>query len=135
MRKPVKPGTYSFKEGEFEAREIHEKPLHTQASIIKLMKEREIGRPSTYAKILDTLFKRGYVSFEKTAKRGIVPLLLGKKVYEYLTERYSELVSEERTRILERKMKAVEEGSVDYRELIRELNRELSQNNLIPGVE
>ena len=135
LKKPVRSGTYVFKEGEFEVRERHEKPLHTQASIIKLMKEREIGRPSTYAKIIDTLFKRGYVTFEKTTKRGIVPLLLGKKVYEYLTERYSELVSEERTRILERKMKAVEEGSVDYKELIRELNRELSQNNLIPGVE
>ena len=99
------------------------------------MKEREIGRPSTYAKIIDTLFKRGYVTFEKSTRRGIVPLLLGKKVYEYLVERYSELVSEERTRALEKKMKAVEEGSVDYKELIRELNKELSQNNLIPGVE
>ena len=134
-KRAVRPGTYMFKEGEFEVRERHEKPLHTQATIIKLMKEREIGRPSTYAKIIDTLFKRGYVTFEKSTRRGIVPLLLGKKVYEYLVERYSELVSEERTRALEKKMKAVEEGSVDYKELIRELNKELSQNNLVPGVE
>ena len=135
FRKTIKPGTYLFKEGEFEVKEKHEKPLHTQATLIKLMKDREIGRPSTYAKIIDTLFKRGYVTFEKTTKRGIVPLLLGRKVYDYLTKRYSELVSEERTRVLEKKMKAVEEGSVDYKELIRELNKELSQNNLIPGVE
>jgi reverse gyrase len=130
---PLKSGLYVFRKDEFEVREKSEKPLLTQANVIKLMKEKGIGRPSTYAKIVETLFKRGYVTLERKWKKGIIPVSLGKMVYEYLNSRYSDLVSEERTRELEEKMKWVEEGKVKYDELIKELHKELSLYNLIPG--
>ncbi len=102
-----------------------EYPLHTEASLIKKMREREIGRPSTYAKIVDTLFKRRYIHYRGREGGGIVPSILGMQVYKYLMSRYRNLVSEERTRVLERKMREVEEGKTDYNDVVKELHKEL----------
>ena len=132
-RKVPDEGKYVLME-QFELKEWYTHPLHTQATLVKTMKEREIGRPSTYAKIVDTLFKRRYVTFDKSKTKGIVPLPLGREVYNYLILNYEELVNEERTRTLERKMKEVEEGKVDYEELINELFGELRSFNLIKEV-
>ncbi len=139
----VKPepreGVRVFSEGEFSTKEWYREPLHTQASLVKMMKEREIGRPSTYAKIINTLFERGYVAYanlrgaEGGRSRGIVPLRLGVEVYRYLQERYSELVSESTTRKLEREMRNIEEGRTPYEELLNRIYEELKQFNLIPG--
>ncbi len=103
-----------------------EHPLHTEATLIKTMREREIGRPSTYAKIVDTLFKRRYIHYRgKERSGGIVPSILGMQVYKYLMSKYRDLVSEERTRMLERRMREVEEGKTDYNDVVKELHKEL----------
>ena len=96
--------------------------LLTQAEIIQLMKERGIGRPSTYATILDRLFLRGYV-VERHGR--VLPTRLGKDVYAYLSQRYGGFVSEARTRLLEEKMDAIEKGEMDYQEALRELYEEI----------
>ncbi len=132
-RKVPDEGTYELT-NEFELREWYTHPLHTQATLVKTMKEKEIGRPSTYAKIVDTLFKRRYVAFDKSKSKGIVPLPLGREVYDYLISNYSELVNEERTRTLEKRMSEVEEGKVDYDELINELYSELLSFKLVKEV-
>ena len=140
----VKPepseGIRVFGEGEFKTKEWYREPLHTQASLVKMMKEREIGRPSTYAKIINTLFERGYVAYANLGgpegggrSRGIVPLRLGIEVYKYLQERYSDLVSESTTRKLEREMRNIEEGKTRYETLLNRIFEELMQFNLIPG--
>ncbi|MCD6324546.1 MAG: reverse gyrase, partial [Desulfurococcales archaeon] len=116
---------------DFELREWYTEPLHTQATLIKEMKDKEIGRPSTYAKILETLFKRKYVMQDKSRFKGIIPLPLGRKVHDYLTRKYGGLVSEERTRELERRMKLVEEGRVKYEDVLEELYNELRSTNLL----
>ena len=131
-RKPPSEGVYRLREG-FELREWYTHPLHTQASLVKEMREKEIGRPSTYAKIIDTLFKRKYVAHDRSARGGIVPLPLGRKVYEYLMRKYGELVSEERTRYLERRMTDVEEGKADYSDVLDELYEELNNAGLAGG--
>jgi len=132
VSKPLTPGTYILTK-EFRIYDRSEKPLHTEASLVRLMKEREIGRPSTYAKIIDTLFKRRYVMHIRKGE-GIVPSLLGRVVYDYLVRQYGRLVSEERTRLLERKMKEVEEGKARYSDIIKELFEELESEVGIPGV-
>ncbi len=132
VSKPLTLGTYVLIK-EFRIYDRSEKPLHTEASLVRLMKEREIGRPSTYAKIIDTLFKRRYVTQIKKGE-GIVPSLLGRVVYDYLVKQYGRLVSEERTRLLERKMKEVEEGRARYSDIIKELFVELESEVGIPGV-
>ena len=93
--------------------------LYKQGDVIRLMKERNIGRPSTYAKILSSILNHGYVIESKN--KYLVPTSLGIKVYEYLTTNYSFLVSEETTRKLEKIMDDIEKGKVNYVEVLREL--------------
>ncbi|HIH71819.1 MAG: Reverse gyrase [Thermococcales archaeon 44_46] len=99
-------------------------PLFTQGDIIALMKERKIGRPSTYAKIVKTLLDRHYV-IETKGRKKLVPTELGTKVYHYLISKYKELVSEERTRQLEELMDLVEKNKVDYQEILNDMYKEI----------
>lgn len=107
-----------------EHRRVPSLPLHTQSSLITLMKERGIGRPSTYANILGKILQRGYV-----IERGgrLIPMKLGMEVYSFLESNFPDLISEERTRILERKMDSVEEGLSDYQDLLNELYDEIRE--------
>lgn len=98
-------------------------PLYTQGDLIRLMRERGIGRPSTYAVIVDRLLTRRYV-LERGGK--LIPTKRGIEVYEYLAERYGDLVSEERTADLERRMEAVEAGLADYQKVLSEVYREIA---------
>jgi reverse gyrase len=105
-----------------EVRKIPSAPLFTQSDVIQMMKERGIGRPSTYATIVDKLFLRNYI-VEKLGR--LIPTHLGVEVHSYLSSNYGEFVSEERTKILEKKMDAVEKGEIDYYEALRELYEEI----------
>ncbi|AEH24362.1 reverse gyrase [Pyrococcus yayanosii] len=98
--------------------------LYTQGDLIALMKERRIGRPSTYAKIVQTLLQRGYV-VETKGRKKLVPTEKGIKVYHYLVSKYKDLVSEERTRQLEELMDMVEEARADYQEVLNDLYKEI----------
>ncbi len=113
-------------EGEIEVsseiRLVPFKPLLTQSEVIQMMRERGIGRPSTYSTIIEKLFQRGYI-VEKNGK--LIPTKRGIEVYDYLSRNYSEFVSEERTRKLEEKMDAVERGDVNYMDVLRELYEEI----------
>ncbi|HDJ26183.1 MAG TPA: hypothetical protein ENF34_02585 [Candidatus Bathyarchaeota archaeon] len=95
----------------------------TEGEVVALMKERGIGRPSTYAKIITTLLERGYV---KRGRRGrLYATPRGYQVLRYLDGRFSQYVSEETTRRLEEAMKAVEEGRADYVEMLKRLYEEI----------
>ena len=102
---------------------------YTQGDIIRLMKEREIGRPSTYSKIISTLLERKYV-------REIKPYLLSTKKGRYVNRffhapPYREFVSEERTRMIEKYMKDIEMGKRDYRDVLRLLYKEIKSLRVI----
>ena len=99
-------------------------PLYTQGDIIALMKEKKIGRPSTYAKIVKTLLSRYYV-IETRGRKKLVPTDQGIKVYHYLISKYRDLVSEEKTRELEALMDMVEENKIDYQKVLAELYNEI----------
>ncbi len=108
---------------EVEERIVSPRPF-TQGELVARMKERGIGRPSTYATILDKLFKRKFV----VEKKGrLIPTGRGRRVYSFLMENYSSFLSEERTRLLEEKMDAVERGERDYQEVLRELYEEMGK--------
>lgn len=105
--------------------------LYTPGDLVRLMKEKGIGRPSTYAKIVDLILKRYIVKsvFRKTGY--LVPSKYGKRVYDYLSNKYGDLVSVERTRRLEEKMDLVERGEAMYEEIISDLYSELNRYNLV----
>ncbi|MEM2266046.1 MAG: DNA topoisomerase, partial [Candidatus Hadarchaeales archaeon] len=107
---------------------------YSQGDLIALMKEKGIGRPSTYSKIIETLFKRGYV-FEKGGKLFVTPL--GRMVYRYLEERFGRLVSEGLTRDLEETIDAIENGKIHFQDVLKgmeeEVRREISSSgNPVP---
>ena len=120
--KPVE--TFRYKSGWIEVEDIrhhkkHTVPLYTQAKIIEEMKNRKIGRPSTYAKIIEVLFKRGYIKEDKYSR--LWPTTLGKKVYGFLKENYTKFVTDEATRKLEEMMDKVEKAEVNYMEALRSI--------------
>ncbi len=84
-----------------------EKILYTQGDVVALMKKRKIGRPSTYAKILQTLMQRGYVA-ETAKQKKLIATELGMGVYSFLS-----------ALILEDVVKQLDEN---YREIALELH-------------
>jgi reverse gyrase len=104
--------------------------LYTPGDLVRRMKQEGIGRPSTYAKIVDIILRR-YVYkgfFKRTGY--LVSNKYGRMVYDFLSKEYEGLINIERTRKLEEKMDLVEKGSIDYREVISDLYQELKGYNL-----
>ena len=97
---------------------------YTQGSLIEEMKKRGIGRPSTYAQIVQKLLDRGYV-IER--KNFLFPTKLGKEVYNYLIrlKEAEKFVKEEFTRILEELMDKIERGEVYYIDVLKDLYEEV----------
>ncbi len=108
--------------------------LWRHGDVVRVMKERRIGRPSTYAKILEALRRHGYVVESKKAKY-LIPTKLGIEVHSYLASNFSELVSEEATRRLEVLMELVASGSIGFKDAISRIRDELVQANLLTTVE
>ncbi len=101
-------------------RTVPEAYPYTQGELVSEMKEKGIGRPSTYATIIEKLFERSYV----VERNGfLLPTHLGKRVYAFLNskEKIRAFVSEEFTRILEKLMDEVEEGKKDHQEILLDI--------------
>ena len=90
-------------------------PRFSEASLVKELEERGIGRPSTYASIMSTIVDRGYV--EKKEAR-FFPTELGILVNGLLVESFPEIVNSEFTAKMESDLDKVEDGSVDWRKLL-----------------
>lgn len=95
----------------------------TEASLIRELEKRGIGRPSTYAAILDTIMSRGYV---KTEKRFLVPTPVGVIVVDGLQGDFT-FIEYEFTRTMEQALDDIAEGKADYRTVISEAHARLEQ--------
>ncbi len=92
-------------------------PRFTEATLVKELEEKGIGRPSTYATILSTIQDRGYV--EKEEKK-LGPTELGTLVNGLLVESFPEILDAEFTAHMEEELDMVEEGTRSWRELMAE---------------
>ena len=90
---------------------------YTEASLVRALEEKGIGRPSTYAPTITTIIARGYVSREK---KRLYPTELGRMVTDMMEEYFKDIVDTEFTAELEDKLDTVEEGGVDWKQIIRE---------------
>ncbi|NPA70580.1 MAG: reverse gyrase [Crenarchaeota archaeon] len=158
--------------GEFSISEIVRPPKRvprtkpmTEGEVVAEMKQKGIGRPSTYARIVEVILRRRYAICVGRPKY-LIPTKKGMKVYLYLTgdettkelllktrdkeerERileilkklkdigaFRELVSEERTRLVQQLMDDVENGERDYLEVLNELYEEAERYNLFEKFE
>ncbi len=83
-------------------------PRYTEASLVKTLEEKGIGRPSTYAPIIDTIQQRGYVEL---VSRRFQPTVLGEVVVDLLAAHFPEVVDPAFTADLEERLDAIEDGS------------------------
>lgn len=96
---------------------------YTEASLVKVLEDKGIGRPSTYAAIIDTLGKRAYVYKED---RKFVPTFLGHNVVEYLDRHFKDIMKYNFTADLEKQLDSVSEGSLDWVKGIDNFYKKLS---------
>lgn len=84
---------------------------YTEASLIKELEENGVGRPSTYATILSTIIKRGYV---QRKQKQLVPTELGCATTGLLKERFPKIVNTKFTAQMETNLDKVGSGEADY---------------------
>lgn len=118
-----KPKEGSYRVIDVKHRKLPTVPLYAQADIIQLMKEKGIGRPSTYAKIIRTLLERHYV--KETKRKKLIPTKLGINVFNYLSSNFPSLVSEDRTRIVEEIMDKIELGEINHLHALEDFYEEI----------
>lgn len=89
----------------------------TEASLVKDLEEKDIGRPSTYAPIIATIIDRKYVTREK---KTLIPTELGFIVTQMMEDYFKEIVDTGFTAQMEDKLDEVEVKDVDWKDIIRD---------------
>jgi DNA topoisomerase-1 len=98
-------------------------PRYSEASLVKKLEEEGIGRPSTYASIINTIEQRGYVVQQD---RRFHATAIGEKVTEFLKDGFSEQFIEiGYTREIEQELDQVAEGTKSWTEMLHEFHAEL----------
>ena len=101
---------------------------YTEATLVKAMEEKGVGRPSTYAATISVIQDRDYVI--KQDKR-LVPTALGEVVTGLMVERFNDIIDVEFTANMESRLDAVEEGKQNWKELMADFyegfSKELSE--------
>ncbi|WP_407398252.1 type I DNA topoisomerase [Anaerovibrio sp.] len=92
-------------------------PRYNDASLVKTLEEMGIGRPSTYAPIIETILARGYV---QRISKSFQPTELGDIVVDMLKEYFKDIVDAKFTADLEGKLDSVAVGKVNKTDLLRE---------------
>ncbi|MBN2089150.1 type I DNA topoisomerase, partial [candidate division KSB1 bacterium] len=111
-------------------------PRYTEASLVKSLEAYGIGRPSTYAQIINTLLEREYVELEQ---RRFSATDIGKIVNDFLTKHFEHYVDYEFTARLEDDLDAVSRGEREWKPLMREFwdefNKQVEEKNNVPREE
>jgi len=90
---------------------------YTEASFVKLLEEKGIGRPSTYVPTISTLLGRTYVEREK---KNLLPTELGFIVNNILSEYFEQIVDADFTAEMERNLDSIEVGNEEWRKVVGE---------------
>ncbi|HLF50532.1 MAG TPA: type I DNA topoisomerase [Methylomirabilota bacterium] len=100
-------------------------PRYTEASLVKMLEERGIGRPSTYAQILSTILDREYARRERGT---LFPTDLGMQVNDLLVPHFPEVMDVEFTAQLEESLDKIEEGDTDWVETVEAFYKQFSRD-------
>ena len=90
---------------------------YTEASLVKELESKGIGRPSTYSPTITTILERRYIEKEK---KQLKPTELGKVVNKLLTENFTDVINVEFTAKVEEEFDQVAEGKENWKKVIRE---------------
>src|SRR5665213_3204791 len=92
-------------------------PRYTEATLVKELEEKGIGRPSTYASIISTIVEREYVTKDQGR---FAPTMLGEKVSTLLIKSFEDIFDVTFTARLEEELDEIEEGKLPWREAVKE---------------
>ena len=114
----LKPGqVLELKELKPEQHFTQPPPRYTDASLVKLLEEKNIGRPSTYAPIIETILKRHYVERQN---KQFVPSELGFIVVDLLTQHFGNILETQFTAKMEENLDLIEDGQLNWKGVIRD---------------
>ena len=100
---------------------------YTEATLVKAMEEKGVGRPSTYATIVSTIQDREYVN--KTDKR-LTPTALGEVVTGLMMDRFRDIIDVEFTANMENRLDDVEAGKCRWKDVLSDFYRDFHQEML-----
>ncbi|MDO5713447.1 MAG: type I DNA topoisomerase [Tissierellia bacterium] len=100
-------------------------PRYNEASLIKLLEELRIGRPSTYSPTISTIQSRYYVTLED---KKFHPTELGETVNEILTEYFPDLVNEKFTASMEEDLDTIAHGEMYWKQLVKDVYNQLKED-------
>ena len=98
---------------------------YTEASLVKALEEKGIGRPSTYSPIITTILERRYIEKEQ---KQLKPTELGKVVNKLLTENFPDIINVEFTANVENQFDNVAEGKENWKTIIKEFYTPFEEN-------
>jgi DNA topoisomerase-1 len=137
---------------------IEKLSLYNDTTIIKQMEKSGIGRPSTFATILNNLFNKGYITYgsnpvkkikcleyernldkviekeisldlyTKGNNKMILNTDIGKNIIKYLNEVATYIIQEETTKIMEKQIDLIGEGKTDYKTMLNHFNEEIDKS-------
>ncbi|MCR4577638.1 MAG: type I DNA topoisomerase, partial [Clostridiales bacterium] len=90
---------------------------YTEASLVRALEEKGIGRPSTYAPTISTILQRGYVAREN---KRLYPTELGSVVTDVMTRSFPDIVDKQFTADMETRLDDIEAGKLDWHGVIKE---------------
>ena len=90
-------------------------PRYTEATLVKALEEKGIGRPSTYAPTITTITARGYVARDK---KQLKPTELGSVVTDIMTQYFTDIVGVEFTANMEKQLDSIEDGALPWQDLM-----------------
>ncbi len=91
-------------------------PRYTEATLVKALEEKGIGRPSTYSPTISTIVERGYIAREK---KQLVPTELGFVVNRFMLENFDEVVDVQFTAMMENELDDVEEDKIAWADVLK----------------
>ncbi|MDO4618035.1 MAG: type I DNA topoisomerase [Clostridia bacterium] len=89
----------------------------SEATLVKELEEKGIGRPSTYAPTIATIIARGYVSRNK---KQLIPTELGKITTDLLKDNFEDIVDVDFTRAMEEKLDEVADGEIEWKSILKD---------------
>ena len=115
---PLREGEILHLDGTRKEQHFTQPPArYTEATLVKAMEEKGVGRPSTYAAIISTIQDREYVT--KSDKR-LMPTKLGEVVTQLMIERFNDVIDVEFTAGMETKLDEVEAGKLPYQTVLED---------------
>ncbi|MBR4942154.1 MAG: type I DNA topoisomerase [Clostridia bacterium] len=113
---PMADGEKLLNRGLNSAQKFTQPPArYNEASLIRAMEEKNIGRPSTYAPTVSTILDREYVEHEG---RALKPTALGEIVNSLMVEKFTDIINVGFTAQMEESLDSVESGDADWREVV-----------------